>query len=150
MDINNLYCISPKLNKFLTIVVDLLLFKGSLLCSILVVTGYVREELFGGERHQFFDFSGPHGSGLGASSILAGALLAALYKLRGHHLTEDQLIKQVLQIEQLHTSGGGWQDQLGGCIIGGAKIGWIQVEEKRNCCWRTIPFPKELIEQFSL
>uniref|UniRef100_A0A1I8BSP5 Uncharacterized protein n=1 Tax=Meloidogyne hapla TaxID=6305 RepID=A0A1I8BSP5_MELHA len=31
---------------------------GSLLCSILVVAGFVREELWGGERHYFFDFAG--------------------------------------------------------------------------------------------
>uniref|UniRef100_A0A1I8BSM9 GHMP_kinases_N domain-containing protein n=1 Tax=Meloidogyne hapla TaxID=6305 RepID=A0A1I8BSM9_MELHA len=136
---------------------------SSLLCSILVVAGFVREELWGGERHYFFDFAGsgrgllietesdlPHGSGLGSSSILAGALLAALHKLSGNiEQIKDQLINQVLQIEQLHTSGGGWQDQLGGCITGGAKIGWVESNGKRKCCWRSVPLGGELIKEFS-
>ncbi|KAF7639453.1 GHMP_kinases_N domain-containing protein [Meloidogyne graminicola] len=137
--------------------------QGSLLCSILVVSGFVKEKLCGGERHRFFNFAGPgrglfietesdlpHGSGLGSSSILAGALLSSLYKLVGYpQLTEDQLIRQVLRIEQLHTSGGGWQDQLGGCIVGGAKIGWIEPLGSRKCFWRSVQLGGELINQFS-
>ncbi|CAK5060122.1 unnamed protein product [Meloidogyne enterolobii] len=138
---------------------------GSLLCAILVVAGFVREELWGGERHYLFDFAGPgrgllietesdlpHGSGLGSSSILAGALLSSLHKLSGNkeqQLKEDKLINQVLQIEQLHTSGGGWQDQLGGCISGGAKIGWVESVGERKCCWRSVPLGGELIKEFS-
>ncbi|CAK5076645.1 unnamed protein product [Meloidogyne enterolobii] len=140
-------------------------FAGSLLCAILVVAGFVREELWGGERHYLFYFAGPgrgllietesdlpHGSGLGSSSILAGALLSSLHKLSGNkeqQLTEDKLINQVLQIEQLHTSGGGWQDQLGGCISGGAKIGWVESVGERKCCWRSVPLGGELIKEFS-
>nr|CAD2207239.1 unnamed protein product [Meloidogyne enterolobii] len=136
----------------------------SLLCAILVVAGFVREELWGGERHYLFYFAGPgrgllietesdlpHGSGLGSSSILAGALLSSLHKLSGNkqQLTEDKLINQVLQIEQLHTSGGGWQDQLGGCISGGAKIGWVESVGERECCWRSVQLGGELIKEFN-
>nr|CAD2189420.1 unnamed protein product [Meloidogyne enterolobii] len=84
--------------------------------------------------------------------ILAGALLSSLHKLSGNkeqQLKEDKLINQVLQIEQLHTSGGGWQDQLGGCISGGAKIGWVESVGERKCCWRSVPLGGELIKEFS-
>ncbi len=62
----------------------------------------------------------PKGSGLGTSSILAAALLAALSRLFGRVLVLDELIRQVLQIEQMLTTGGGWQDQIGGAA-GGVK-----------------------------
>jgi galactokinase/mevalonate kinase-like predicted kinase len=62
----------------------------------------------------------PKGSGLGTSSILAAALLAALSRLFGRRLVLDDLIRQVLQIEQMLTTGGGWQDQIGGAA-GGVK-----------------------------
>ncbi|KAK9516097.1 hypothetical protein VZT92_024055 [Zoarces viviparus] len=66
----------------------------------------------------------PTGSGLGTSSILAGALLAAVYRCT------------VLYLEQILTTGGGWQDQVGG-LVGGVKVGRsraslpLQVEVER-------------------
>jgi fucokinase len=62
----------------------------------------------------------PKGSGLGTSSILSATLLAALHKLRGQQPTNDELIQQTLLLEQRLSTGGGWQDQVGG-IIGGVK-----------------------------
>src|SRR5437588_2979538 len=62
----------------------------------------------------------PKGSGLGTSSILAAALLAALHKLRGRTPTPVELIEQTLLLEQRLSTGGGWQDQVGG-IVGGVK-----------------------------
>ncbi|CAH1269935.1 FUK [Branchiostoma lanceolatum] len=56
----------------------------------------------------------PHGSGLGTSSILAGAILAVLYKVTGLEADNLSLMHGVLYVEQLLTSGGGWQDQVGG------------------------------------
>ncbi|CAL8360679.1 unnamed protein product [Lota lota] len=64
----------------------------------------------------------PHGSGLGTSSILAGALLAAVYLSTGRSYNPDALIHAVLHLEQLLTTGGGWQDQVGG-LVGGVKVG---------------------------
>ncbi|KAJ8249080.1 hypothetical protein GJAV_G00230970 [Gymnothorax javanicus] len=63
----------------------------------------------------------PHGSGLGTSSILAGALLAAVYRCTGRTFDTDSLIHAVLHLEQILTTGGGWQDQVGG-LVGGVKI----------------------------
>jgi galactokinase/mevalonate kinase-like predicted kinase len=62
----------------------------------------------------------PKGSGLGTSSILAATLLAALHKLCGRDATTGELIEQTLLLEQRLSTGGGWQDQIGG-IVGGVK-----------------------------
>ena len=63
----------------------------------------------------------PRGSGLGTSSILAGAVLACLARLLGVDLTQTQLFDEVLCLEQMMTTGGGWQDQVGG-LTGGIKL----------------------------
>ncbi|KAM4618901.1 L-fucose kinase isoform 2-T2 [Polymixia lowei] len=68
----------------------------------------------------------PHGSGLGTSSILAGALLAAVYRCTGRSYDTNSLIHAVLHLEQILTTGGGWQDQLGG-LVGGVKVGRSKV-----------------------
>jgi galactokinase/mevalonate kinase-like predicted kinase len=55
----------------------------------------------------------PKGSGLGTSSILAATLLGALNRSSGLGWDEVDLYRRVLGIEQLLTTGGGWQDQAG-------------------------------------
>ena len=62
----------------------------------------------------------PKGSGLGTSSILGAVILAALHRFFGLVFSRDELILQVLEMEQMLTTGGGWQDQIGG-IAGGVK-----------------------------
>ncbi|NXA41609.1 FUK kinase, partial [Eudromia elegans] len=64
----------------------------------------------------------PHGSGLGTSSILAGAVMAALYRAAGKAASTESLVHAVLHLEQRLTTGGGWQDQVGG-LVPGIKIG---------------------------
>jgi fucokinase len=63
----------------------------------------------------------PMGSGLGTSSILAAGLVMATWQLLGVQWTEEQLFNQVLYVEQILGSGGGWQDQVGG-VVGGIKL----------------------------
>jgi fucokinase len=63
----------------------------------------------------------PRGSGLGTSSILAGAVLACLGQLLDCAPTQAALFDQVLCLEQMMTTGGGWQDQVGG-LTGGIKL----------------------------
>lgn len=63
----------------------------------------------------------PMGSGLGASSILAATLLRALAEMLAIPLSDQALSDQVMRLEQLMTTGGGWQDQAGG-IFPGAKL----------------------------
>ncbi len=70
----------------------------------------------------FFGFFGwffycqpwPQGSGLGTSSILAGAVVAACWTSAAVSYTRSDLVHAVLVVEQLLTTGGGWQDQVGG------------------------------------
>eukprot|EP00795_Rhopilema_esculentum_P010877 gene10877-19700_t len=60
----------------------------------------------------------PHGSGLGTSSILAGTIMAALWRSIGKEPDVDSVIHAVLDLEQLMTTGGGWQDNVGGLAPG--------------------------------
>jgi galactokinase/mevalonate kinase-like predicted kinase len=62
----------------------------------------------------------PKGSGLGTSSVLGATILAALQRFFGLTLDMRELFRQVLQMEQMLTTGGGWQDQIGGAA-GGVK-----------------------------
>ena len=63
----------------------------------------------------------PRGSGLGTSSIMAGVVLACLGRMAGEDLSEARLFDEVLCVEQMMTTGGGWQDQAGG-LTGGIKL----------------------------
>lgn len=63
----------------------------------------------------------PSGSGLGTSSIMGSVLLAVINRLRGKILSQRELFHLVLQLEQELTTGGGWQDQIGG-VVDGIKI----------------------------
>lgn len=60
----------------------------------------------------------PRGSGLGTSSILAGGCVKALYQLFNIIAEESNLYKAVFVMEQMMTTGGGWQDQVGGLANG--------------------------------
>jgi galactokinase/mevalonate kinase-like predicted kinase len=60
----------------------------------------------------------PQGSGLGTSSILAATLLAALSNVCGLGWDLDTVMSRTLALEQLMTTGGGWQDQAGGALHG--------------------------------
>jgi len=65
----------------------------------------------------------PEGSGLGTSSILGAVVLAALNRAFGRSPSLETLCGDVLRLEQLMGTGGGWQDQVGG-MWGGAKFAW--------------------------
>ena len=60
----------------------------------------------------------PKGSGLGTSSILAAACVKALFEFMGIPHTEEDLYSHVLCMEQIMSTGGGWQDQVGGVTDG--------------------------------
>jgi len=63
----------------------------------------------------------PKGSGLGTSSILGAAILACLARIVGEPVDNQMLIQRTSLLEQMLTTGGGWQDQVGG-ITPGVKI----------------------------
>lgn len=56
----------------------------------------------------------PKGSGLGTSSVLASTLLSTLSDFCGLGWSHENVFRRTLALEQLLTSGGGWQDQIGG------------------------------------
>ena len=60
----------------------------------------------------------PKGSGLGTSSILAATVLGALSELCGLGWNKTEIAQRTLVIEQMLTTGGGWQDQYGGILHG--------------------------------
>ncbi len=60
----------------------------------------------------------PKGSGLGTSSILGATVLAVIARALGQQLEGRQLFGAVLRLEQMLTTGGGWQDQVGGVLPG--------------------------------
>jgi fucokinase len=60
----------------------------------------------------------PKGSGLGTSSILAAACVKGIFEFLDIAYTEDDLYSTVLCMEQIMSTGGGWQDQVGGVTDG--------------------------------
>ncbi len=60
----------------------------------------------------------PKGSGLGTSSILSAAAVKAMLTFCGIPFTDDTLYATVLAMEQIMSTGGGWQDQVGGVTPG--------------------------------
>lgn len=72
----------------------------------------------------------PAGSGLGTSSILASTVLGAVNDFCGLGWDRYDICNRTLVLEQLLTTGGGWQDQYGG-VLHGIKLlqtepGWQQ------------------------
>ncbi len=72
----------------------------------------------------------PAGSGLGTSSILASTVLGAVNEFCGLGWDRYEISNRTLVLEQLLTTGGGWQDQYGG-VMQGVKLlqtqaGWHQ------------------------
>lgn len=63
----------------------------------------------------------PAGSGLGTSSILSSTVLGALSDFCNLGWDKMQIGNRTLVLEQLLTTGGGWQDQYGG-ILPGVKL----------------------------
>ena len=60
----------------------------------------------------------PKGSGLGTSSILAATLLGTLSEFCALNWDSDEIFRRTSALEQMLTSGGGWQDQVGGLLHG--------------------------------
>ncbi|MDE6322510.1 MAG: bifunctional fucokinase/L-fucose-1-P-guanylyltransferase, partial [Paramuribaculum sp.] len=71
----------------------------------------------------------PAGSGMGTSSILAATVLGSLSDFCGLGWTADDVCERTLALEQLLTTGGGWQDQYGG-VLQGVKL--LQTSEGRE------------------
>lgn len=128
------------------------LHKAALLaCGIVPLKGEVSlEELLkrlGGGLYLSTAVRGiPKGSGLGTSSILAGACVKAIFEYIGKEVTENELYTHVLCMEQLMSTGGGWQDQVGGLTEGiklvSTKPGLLQEIEVEH-----LSIPEEAMEE---
>lgn len=106
------------------------------------------EETFGSLRQQLEAFGCgieitllaaiPAGSGLGTSSILAATVLGALSDFCGLGWDKNEVCTRTLVLEQLLTTGGGWQDQYGG-VLPGVKL--LQTSEgfDQNAVARWLP-----------
>ncbi len=97
--------------------------KAALLaCGVIPVSGSnladVLDRLGGGIWMDTEVTGVPKGSGLGTSSILAAACVRAIFEFIGVPYTEDMLYSTVLCMEQIMSTGGGWQDQVGGVTDG--------------------------------
>ncbi len=92
----------------------------------------------------------PKGSGLGTSSILASTLLGTISELCGLGWTRDDIFQRTTALEQMLTSGGGWQDQVGGFtpglkiietspgqlqtpLVRNLPVGWLAEPDRQNC-----------------
>lgn len=60
----------------------------------------------------------PRGSGLGTSSILGSACVKGIFEFLGETIYDNDLYTRVLNMEQIMSTGGGWQDQVGGLTPG--------------------------------
>ncbi|XP_040135598.1 L-fucose kinase isoform X4 [Ictidomys tridecemlineatus] len=134
-------------------------FSGALLKAAFICAGIVhvhserplREQLlhtFGGgfELHTWSEL--PHGSGLGTSSILAGAALAALQRAAGRVVGMEALIHAVLHLEQVLTTGGGWQDQVGG-LMPGIKMGHSRAQLPLKVEVEEITVPEGFVQKLN-
>ncbi len=92
-------------------------------CGIIPVDGGITvaelcERLGGGIYINTRVIDIPKGSGLGTSSILAGACVRALFMATDTYVNDDEIFSRVLCMEQLMSTSGGWQDQVGGIVRG--------------------------------
>ena len=80
----------------------------------------------------------PAGSGLGTSSILASTVLGAVGDFCSLAWDKAEIGRRTLMLEQLLTTGGGWQDQFGG-VLGGVKLLETQRGFDQNPLVRWLP-----------
>jgi fucokinase len=73
-------------------------------------------ELFGGGIELTTLAAVPKGSGLGTSSIMGAVICSVIARMMGRQLSQRELFYSVLKLEQALTTGGGWQDQIGGAV----------------------------------
>ncbi|MBQ3817235.1 MAG: fucokinase [Clostridia bacterium] len=111
------------------------------------------KNLGGGLRFSTQVINIPKGSGLGTSSILSAACVKAIYEFLGEDVSNSELYSRVMCMEQLMSTGGGWQDQVGGLTPGVKLISTVPGFEQ-NINLKTIAIPedakKSLQERFCL
>lgn len=87
--------------------------------SALLVTGIVHDKILVSMGLKIRTWANvPRGSGLGTSSILAAAVVKGLLQITDGDVSNENVARLVLVLEQLMGTGGGWQDQIGGLYPG--------------------------------
>lgn len=84
----------------------------------------------------------PKGSGLGTSSILSGACVKGIFEFLGQERTDAEIYDVVLGMEQIMSTGGGWQDQVGG-LTEGIKLISTKPGIAQNLVVEKIEMPEE-------
>ncbi|XP_055339839.1 L-fucose kinase-like isoform X2 [Paramacrobiotus metropolitanus] len=90
----------------------------------------------------------PQGSGLGTSSILAAAIISALWSVAEKKFDNSAVIHAVLCVEQMLTTGGGWQDQVGG-VYGGFKVGSSPAALPLHVSVQPIPIGANIVDELN-
>lgn len=88
----------------------------------------------------------PKGTGLGTSSILSAACVKGIYELFGVELEDDDLYRIVLCMEQIMSTGGGWQDQVGG-LTSGIKFITTNPGIHQEICVEHVCIPEKTMEE---
>lgn len=130
--------------------------EGALLKAAIICTGIVNihsdlplwEQLLkkfngGIEVHSWSHLT--QGCGMGGSSILAGVIIAVLLRVSGRAINTSSIIHAVLGVEQLLTTGGGWQDQVGG-LMGGINRGFSDASLPLHVNVKSIPVSSSFVE----
>lgn len=126
-------------------------------CGVIPGTGgdlqQILERLGGGFMMHSQVRGVPKGSGLGTSSILSAACVKAVFGFLAIPHTEEDLYDHVLCMEQIMSTGGGWQDQVGGLSNGIKYISSLPgLQQKLRVTHITMPpeAMQELNERFAL
>lgn len=90
----------------------------------------------------------PRGSGLGTSSILAGACVKGIFGFTGREIHDVELYNRVLCMEQLMSTGGGWQDQVGG-LAPGVKLVTSSPSLRQEICVTPLRLSAETLDELN-
>lgn len=115
--------------------------------------GEILDKLGGGFEMHSEVTNVPKGSGLGTSSILSAAAVKAMLQFCGIPFTSDTLYSTVLAMEQIMSTGGGWQDQVGG-VTPGIKFITSEPGIEQQICVKQVKISeatrRELSERFAV
>lgn len=90
----------------------------------------------------------PRGSGLGTSSILSSACVKGIFEFMGVDVTDNEIYNRVLCLEQLMSTGGGWQDQVGG-LNPGIKMCSARAGIHQEIQSEVLSLPEEIMKELN-
>lgn len=90
----------------------------------------------------------PRGSGLGTSSILSAACVKGIFEFVGIDASSNEIYNRVLCLEQLMSTGGGWQDQVGG-LTPGIKMNSARPGLHQEIISETLRIPEDAMKELS-